>query len=86
MIEGGPAIFAVVAINHHIHMLGNRVRRPLVKNRLRVEVVSYVIPARENMEGEDKPWASIIAKAPLQPQSEREVEPATTRAIWATDE
>lgn len=40
LIEGGPAIFAVVAINHHIHMLGRRVSSPLVKNRLRVEVVS----------------------------------------------
>lgn len=40
LIEGGPAIFAVVAINHHIHILGRRARSPLVKKRLRVEVVS----------------------------------------------
>lgn len=44
------------------------------------------MPARENIEGEERPWASIIARAPLHPQSEREAVPAITRAIWATDE
>ena len=85
-MEGGPAMFATVAINHQVHILGRIVRNPLVRNRLRVLVDSLVIPARENRAGEDSPWASIIAKAPFHPQEESEVTPAIARPMWATDE
>lgn len=40
LIEGGPAILAVVAINHHMQVLGRRESSPLVRNSLRVVVVS----------------------------------------------
>jgi len=40
LIEGGPAIFVTSAINHQRHGVGRRVRRPLVKKRLRVPVIS----------------------------------------------
>ena len=55
LIVGGPAMFATAAINHHMVMLGNRVKKPLERNRLRVLVVSLVIPARENRAGDDRP-------------------------------
>lgn len=86
LIVGGAAIFADVATNHHIQRLGRAVRRPLVRNRLRVLVVSYVIPAKENMAGEDSPCASIIARAPALPHLVREQAPAIIRAMCATDE
>lgn len=35
-IEGGPPRFAVTRMNHHRVMEGNRDRRPLVRNSLRV--------------------------------------------------
>lgn len=39
-IEGGPPRFAVARMNHQSVMEGKRDKRPLVKNRLRVCVVS----------------------------------------------
>lgn len=86
LIEGGPAIFTKVARNHHIDMFGRIVRNPLVKNSLRVFVVSWFIPARENRVGEDSPWASIIANVPFQPHDDREHVPAIASPMWATDE
>ena len=86
LIDGGPAIFATVAINHHIDMFGRTVRNPFVRNRLRVLVVSWLMPARENRAGEDSPCASIMAKAPFHPQGDMEVIPAIARPMWATDE
>lgn len=41
LIDGGAAIFAAVNINHHIVMIGLIVINPLVKNILRVWVISY---------------------------------------------
>lgn len=38
--NGGAAMLVAEAINHHIVMDGMRVRKPLVKNKLRVFVVS----------------------------------------------
>lgn len=86
MIDGGLAIFAIDATNHHKHVLGRRVKNPLVRNSLRVLVVSCLIPARENIAGEDRPWANIIVKAPLQPHVEREAIPAMASPMWATEE
>lgn len=40
LIEGGAAIFAAVNINHHIVIIGLMVIRPLVRNILRVWVIS----------------------------------------------
>ena len=39
-IDGGAAILAVVEINHHKHITGSSVRRPLEIKILRVLVVS----------------------------------------------
>lgn len=64
------------AINHHIDIFGRIVRNPLVRNRLRVLVVSWFMPARENKAGEESPWASIMASAPFHPHVDSEVVPA----------
>jgi hypothetical protein len=40
LIDGGAAIFAAVNINHHIDIIGLIVINPLVKNILRVLVIS----------------------------------------------
>lgn len=40
LIDGGAAIFVAVNINHHIDMIGLIVISPLVKNILRVCVIS----------------------------------------------
>jgi len=40
LIDGGAAIFVAVNINHHILIIGLIVIRPLVKNILRVLVIS----------------------------------------------
>ena len=41
-IDGGAAKFAANRMNHHSAMAGNRDRSPLVRNKLRVWVDSYV--------------------------------------------
>lgn len=79
--KGGEAILVAEAINQHIVMLGTRVIKPLVRKRLRVFVVSLVIPAREKRAGEERPWASIIESLPAQPQEVIEATPATIRPI-----
>lgn len=86
LMEGGPAMFAMDAINHHIVIVGRMVKNPFVRNSLRVLVVSWFIPAKENMAGEERPWANIMAKAPFQPQVESEAIPAIARPMWATEE
>lgn len=48
LIDGGAAILAAVNINHHIVMIGATVINPLVKNILRVWVISYDILAKIN--------------------------------------
>lgn len=86
LIEGGLAMFLIEAMNHHMEMFGKMVMSPLVRNRLRVLVDSWVMPARENRAGDESPWASIMARAPLQPHVDMDVIAAITSPIWATDE
>lgn len=86
LIEGGPAIFIVVKINHIIDIEGTRLSMPLVRNILRVWVVSYVILAIENIAEETRPWAIIIAIAPAQPQRVFVIVPEIRIAICPTEE
>lgn len=86
LIVGGAAILAAVAMNHHIQVFGSSVNSPLVKNSLRVLVVSYVTPARENMAGEDSPCANIMVSAPHQPHWDIDEIPAIIRAMCAIEE
>lgn len=72
--------------NHHIEKAGVKLRIPLVKNKLRVEVCSYVMLAIENKQDEHNPWAIIIIKAPCQPHELQIITPRTTRAMWPIDE
>lgn len=53
--EGGPAIFVIQLINHHIDMVGKAVIIPFVRNILRVCVDSYVIFASANRLDEQRP-------------------------------
>lgn len=53
--EGGAAMLAAQITNHQKAMFGLSEIRPLVRKRLRVVVVSYVIFARANREGEIRP-------------------------------
>lgn len=48
LIEGGAAILAAHIRNHNIDMEGNRILIPLLRRRLRVFEVSYVILAAAN--------------------------------------
>jgi len=41
LIDGGAAMLAAANINHHIVIIGLRVMSPLVRNILRVWVISY---------------------------------------------
>jgi hypothetical protein len=54
-MEGGAAIFAAVNKNHHIVIIGLIVIRPLVRNILRVWVISYERFARMNKAEDLKP-------------------------------
>lgn len=40
LIDGGAAMFAAANRNHHIVIVGAMVIKPLIRNRLRVLVVS----------------------------------------------
>lgn len=84
--DGGLAMFAVQLTNHHIVIDGNRVIRPLVKNILRVCVVSYVMFARANSLDEHRPWASIMVRDAFHPQEEDDIRPADSRLICPTEE
>ncbi len=85
-IDGGAAIFAALNRNHHIVIAGMTARKPLVRNRLRVEEASYLTLARAKRAGEHSPWASIIVKVPCHPQVVKDIIPAIITPIWATDE
>lgn len=74
-------MLAAEAINHQTQKLGRRVRKPFLKKSLRVFVDSYIIPAKENMAGEDNPCASIIVKAPAQPHEVIEKIPAIIKLM-----
>lgn len=81
MIDGGAAILAAAKINHQKDIAGKRERRPLVRNNLRVCVISYVIFARANRQEEQIPWAIIISKLPWKPQYEPDIRPAVKSPI-----
>jgi len=55
LIEGGADMFAAQAKNHQIVMDGKIANRPLVRNILRVPVVSYDEFAMQNRADEDNP-------------------------------
>lgn len=86
LIEGGAAIFAADSVNHIIVISGNRFRSPLVKNKLRVWVASYVLFARENIAEEHRPWAIIIVRAALHPHRLFDIAPIITRPMCPTEE
>lgn len=79
-------MFAQEKINHSIDMVGKRFRSPLVINILRELVASYVILAIANIPDEQRPWAIIIKRAPLNPHIELVIAPAIIRPIWPTEE
>jgi hypothetical protein len=54
-IVGGAAMLVALKINHHIVIVGRRERSPFVKNSLRVLVDSWVMAARANRAGEQRP-------------------------------
>lgn len=86
LILGGAAMLAADIMNQSIVMAGNRLISPLVRSRLRVWVVSYVMLARENIAEEHRPWAIIIVKAEDQPQVELDMVPAIKSPICPTEE
>lgn len=86
LIEGGAAILQALKTNHQNVRDGKILMIPLVKNNLRVFVLSYVILARENRHEEHKPCETINVNAPHQPQAEFRVTPMITRAMCPTDE
>lgn len=86
LIDGGAAIFAAVNRNHHIVIVGLIVIRPLVKNILRVWVISYERFAIINSADDLNPCATIIIKLPVIPQDELDSMPVSIRPMWPTDE
>lgn len=86
LIDGGAAMFAAVNRNHHIVIIGLIVMRPLVKNMLRVWVISYDKFAIINKAEELRPWATIIIKLPVIPQDELDSMPVNIKPIWPTEE
>lgn len=86
LIDGGAAIFAAVKINHHRVKVGPTHIKPLVKNILRVFVISYDRFAKINNAEDLKPWATIIAKDPDIPHKELESSPASINPMWPTEE
>jgi len=86
LIDGGAAIFAAVNINHHIVMIGATVIKPLVKNILRVWVISYDILARINKADDLNPWAIIMIRALDIPHIEFDSIPVNISPICPTDE
>lgn len=83
---GGAAIFAAENKNQIAVINGKNANIPLVKNRLRVWVVSYIELASANRAEDESPWATIIIIEPSQPQIELVIRPAVKRPIWPTEE
>ena len=52
---GGAAMLAADSTNHQNVIAGKKARSPLVRNSLRVWVVSYVMLARANSADEQRP-------------------------------
>lgn len=86
LIDGGAAIFAAVNRNHHIVIIGLIVIKPLVKNILRVWVISYDKFAIINRADELNPCATIIINLPVIPHLVFDIIPVNIRPIWPTDE
>lgn len=86
LIVGGAAIFAADIKNHQKVIAGKKVIIPLVRNNLRVCVVSYVIFAKANRAEEHKPWAILIDRAPSQPHVLEVIVAAVRSPMWPTDE
>ena len=86
LIDGGAAMFAAVNRNHHIVIIGLIVIRPLVRNILRVWVISYERFAMINRAEDLSPCATIIINLPVIPQEELDSIPVNIRPMWPTDE
>ena len=72
--------------NHHIDIEGKIIRMPLEIYVLREFTDSYVMLANLNMQEEQTPWASIMAREPNQPHAVPLKMPAVTNPIWLTEE
>jgi len=86
LMEGGAAIFAAVKRNHHIVIVGLIVISPLVKNILRVWVISYERFAIINRAEDLNPWATIIINLPVIPQDELDNIPVNINPMCPTEE
>lgn len=86
LMVGGAAMFAADTRNHIKVIMGKVLIIPLFRAILRVEDVSYVMFARQNIAEEDSPWAIIIVRAALHPQEVFLIIPRISNPIWPTDE
>ena len=86
LIDGGAAMFAAVNKNHHIVIVGLIVINPLVRNILRVCVISYERFAIINSADDLSPCATIIIKLPVIPQEEFDSIPVSISPMCPTDE
>lgn len=86
LIVGGAAIFAAENKNQIAVINGKNASIPLVKNKLRVCVVSYIELASANRAEDERPWATIIIIEPSQPQIELVIKPAVNKPICPTEE
>jgi len=86
LIDGGAAILAAVNINHHIVIIGLITINPLVRNILRVWVISYDRFAIINNAEDLRPWANIIIRLPVIPHEVLDNMPVNIRPMWPTDE
>ena len=83
---GGAAILAALNKKKNRAKIGNSARMPLVRNSLRVDVVSYRQLASANSAEEQNPWAIIIIMAPSHPQICIVIIPAVSSPICPTEE
>jgi hypothetical protein len=81
LIDGGAAILAAVNRNHHIVIIGLIVISPLVRNILRVWVISYDKFAIINKAEELSPCATIIIKLPVIPHDELDNMPVNIKPM-----
>lgn len=79
-------MFDAVNKNHHIDIIGIIDIIPLVKNSLRVLVISYLKLAIINIDDDLRPCAIIITKDPVKPHEVLDNIPASIKPIWPTDE
>lgn len=85
LIDGGAAMLAADIINHQKEREGKSIIIPLDRYILRVFVASYLMLARANIAGEQRPWASIIIMAPFHPQTVLDSRPAVRRPMCPTE-